>query len=170
MAIKTLKQTLEDVFNMDKESQYMLLDRMRLDCLYYLGYGHRNAKNLWAKNVSHHIYIMKVLCAELSPEWLSPDEIEDYEREMRPTRAGAGMTAIQAVNKALAFFEKSKVGEFRSLSLQEWFGRDNDIKDVVIHIVYSVNGDYSASAEAPFYCKVWKEDGKIKAERCPYYF
>ncbi len=39
----------------DSQFLYMLLDRMRLDCEYYLGYGNRCAKYLWAGNEKDQI-------------------------------------------------------------------------------------------------------------------
>lgn len=66
--------------------KYMLLDRLRSDCSYFLGYGHRNKKDLWAGNVRDHIECMKMLWNSFpkdgKPEWLTMEKIEDYERKM----------------------------------------------------------------------------------------
>ncbi len=70
----------------DSEFRYMLLDRMRLDCEYYLGYGYRCAKYLWAGNEKDQIGYMKALWLSLpenqKPEWLSFESILDYEKKM----------------------------------------------------------------------------------------
>lgn len=71
----------------DTESfRYQLLDRMRQDCLYYLTYGGRMAKYLWAQEETEHIENMKAIYnsfpEEKKPEWLSMDEIEKYERQI----------------------------------------------------------------------------------------
>lgn len=69
------------------ESKYMLLDRMKQDCKYFLGYGNRNEKYLWGRNVETHINAMKKLWNEIpldgKPEWLSYEDICKYEREMK---------------------------------------------------------------------------------------
>ena len=66
--------------------KYTLLDRMVMDCLYYLGNGNRNAKYLWSKDETEHIANMKALWNSFpedeKPEWLSMEEIEKFEKEM----------------------------------------------------------------------------------------
>lgn len=66
--------------------KYMLLDRMRQDCEYYLGYGNRNKKSLWSIDESEHIANMKALWnsfpEDKKPEWLSMENIERFEKEM----------------------------------------------------------------------------------------
>lgn len=65
---------------------YMMLSRLQLDCKYYLGYGNRNKKHLWADTVEEHIAYMKELYNGFSedekPEWITLDDIENYEQEM----------------------------------------------------------------------------------------
>lgn len=67
-------------------NRYSLLDRMRCDCGYYLGNGHRLDKFLWGGNKENHIRYMKFLWNEFSadekPEWLTLEEIEDLEKQM----------------------------------------------------------------------------------------
>lgn len=64
--------------------EYMMLARLQSDCDYYLGYGKRNPKYLWADNEAAHIGEMKRLYGLLpvKPEWLSMETIEKYAREM----------------------------------------------------------------------------------------
>jgi Large polyvalent protein-associated domain 11 len=64
--------------------EYQLLGRLQQDCEYYLGAGARNAKHLWALDVSLQIQKMKELHEKLSikPEWLSMEEINRYEQKM----------------------------------------------------------------------------------------
>lgn len=70
---------------MSNEFQYQMLDRMRSDCEYYLGYGNKNTKNLWGKSIDNHIASMKQIWNELKekPVWLSLDQINEYERKMK---------------------------------------------------------------------------------------
>ena len=65
---------------------YMLLDRLRTDCDYYLGNGNRNKKCLWAGDEEKQIEKMKKLYNgfpdDNKPEWITLEEIEKYEKEM----------------------------------------------------------------------------------------
>jgi len=77
---------MQDLLNHDDTFRYQLLDRLRIDCKYYLGYGNRYAKNLWAGNEEMQIEAMKTLwnsfTDENKPEWITLEEIEQYEKEM----------------------------------------------------------------------------------------
>lgn len=66
------------------EFQYMMLDRLRSDCEYYLGYGCRSLSILSGKDPRQHIDRMKELWKELpedgKPEWLTWEQILEYEK------------------------------------------------------------------------------------------
>ena len=65
--------------------EYVLLDRLRSDCDYYLGCGGRDAKHsLWAHDEQAQINKMHELydCLEVKPEWLTPEQIDLYAREL----------------------------------------------------------------------------------------
>lgn len=66
------------------EYNYMLLDRLKQDCEYYLGNGNRNAKYLWAGNEDGQIAEMRKIYNQLKekPEWLTLDDINNYAKEM----------------------------------------------------------------------------------------
>lgn len=70
----------------NQKSEYMLLDRLQMDCNYYLGAGNRNSKHLWAGTPKEQIEKMKELYSKLvvKPEWLSEKNISDYEKAMLP--------------------------------------------------------------------------------------
>jgi predicted XRE-type DNA-binding protein len=65
----------------------MLLSRLESDCKYYLGNGNRYEKVLWAGSVDKQIAKMKELWNsfpdDMKPEWLSMEDIENYEKEMK---------------------------------------------------------------------------------------
>ena len=65
---------------------YMLMDRMKQDCKYFLGNGNRCDKYLWGQSVIGHIADMKALWNNFpddgKPEWLTMEEINGYERRM----------------------------------------------------------------------------------------
>jgi hypothetical protein len=66
------------------EFEYMMLDRLRMDCEYFLNYGRRHEKVLWAGNVKDQITEMKRLYNLLpeKPEWLALSQIEKYAKDM----------------------------------------------------------------------------------------
>ena len=66
------------------EFTYMLLERLKGDCDYYLGVGGRNKKCLWANNPKAQIEKMKELYNSLEnkPVWLTYKQILKYERLM----------------------------------------------------------------------------------------
>lgn len=80
---------LEWVLSRDDKFRYQLLDRLRSDCDYYLGYGNRYPKNLWAGSENEQIEFMKAIwnsfSDEAKPEWLTWEQIEEYEKEMLRT-------------------------------------------------------------------------------------
>lgn len=83
--------------NWDGTFRYMLLDRMRWDCCYFLGHGQFCCKFLWAGNVADQIGYMKALWesfpADEKPEWLTMEKILGYEQRMK---AGKGQTLADA--------------------------------------------------------------------------
>lgn len=80
---KEMEKILEQNKN-DNKFKYMLLDRMRSDCKYFLGYGNRNDNVLWSGNASYHIDDMKALYNSLQekPSWITMEDIENYRIEM----------------------------------------------------------------------------------------
>lgn len=68
----------------DQQFTYMMLSRLKSDNDYFLGYGNRHEKHLWADNVKDHIAEMKRLwnSLEIKPEWLSMEDILNYEKQM----------------------------------------------------------------------------------------
>ena len=72
----------------DNKFNYMLLARLQQDCEYFLGYGNGYEPHLWAGNVEDQIAKMKELYNKLPeiPEWLSMEDIENYEKEMSEKR------------------------------------------------------------------------------------
>lgn len=70
----------------DYSFEYQLLDRLRIDCNYFLGAGSRSEKHLWAGSVHDQIAKMRELYDLLpeKPEWLTPDDINKYAQRMAP--------------------------------------------------------------------------------------
>jgi hypothetical protein len=80
--------------NVGNEFDYRLLSRLVSDCDYYLGNGNRSEKHLWAGNVDGQIKKMKELWngfpKNAKPEWLSMEDILDYEKKMKNQYANGG--------------------------------------------------------------------------------
>ena len=68
----------------DHSGDYVLLDRLRADCDYFLGAGGRSEKHLWAGNVHAQIKKMRELYDALpeKPEWLTAEAIDRYAAQM----------------------------------------------------------------------------------------
>ena len=64
----------------------ILTDRLRSDCEYYLNYGNRHPKSLWAGDEKLQIEFMIKLHESFKedekPEWLTMDEILEYSKKM----------------------------------------------------------------------------------------
>lgn len=78
---------MEDyVRNSEPKFRYMLLDRMRQDCEYYFGNGGMNPKNLCNGDERAQIDEMKDIWNSFpddgKPEWLTWEQILDYEKRM----------------------------------------------------------------------------------------
>ena len=69
----------------DAQFNYMLLGRLESDCKYFLGNGGRCERHLWAESVEGQIEKMKELWNgfEVKPEWLTMEQIEAYEAQMK---------------------------------------------------------------------------------------
>ena len=79
-------RTKKEYVNKEKRFQYQMLDRLRSDCEYYLGYGRRNPNCLWAGSEEAQVEKIKKIWNSFSddekPEWLTWKQIEKYERDM----------------------------------------------------------------------------------------
>ena len=76
----------EIVMKNDEKFRYMLLDRMKTDCEYYLGNGNRNKEKLWSRDENDHIKNMISLYRSFGvkgqPEWLSVTDLNYYSKEL----------------------------------------------------------------------------------------
>lgn len=79
------ERILKDFLSRDTKFQYMMLDRLRQDALYFLGAGGRHEKHLYTGNVNDHIEVMKGIHdhLEVKPEWLTMEELLELESKMK---------------------------------------------------------------------------------------
>jgi hypothetical protein len=82
---------------------YMMLGRLQSDCEYYLSYGNRSERQLWAGSVEGQIKEMKRIWHSLpedkKPEWLSMEDILEYERKMTDGGVMAKGGSVKYYNK-----------------------------------------------------------------------
>lgn len=76
---------MEDWSKHEPRFRYMMLDRLRQDCEYYLRIG-GSANCLWAKDKQGQIRTMKDIWNSFpegdKPEWLTMEQIDDFARKM----------------------------------------------------------------------------------------
>lgn len=77
-------KAISDILSSNVNHHYMMLDRLKSDCEYFLGYGGRSIKHLYFENVANHIAVMKGIhnSLDIKPEWLTMDEILVIEQKM----------------------------------------------------------------------------------------
>lgn len=77
--------TIEEVLQHDEQFRYMLLDRLKQDCLYFIN-GGCYQERLWAGNVIDHIAYMRAIWKSFpkgsKPEWITKKEIDKLEHAM----------------------------------------------------------------------------------------
>lgn len=80
----------------DSPFNVMLFGRLQQDCEYYLGFGGRAKKHLWAGDEVEQIQKMKELYAgfTVKPEWLTMEGIEWYEKQMLKGQEAPEVTAV----------------------------------------------------------------------------
>lgn len=75
----------------DLKYRYMLLDRLKEDCEYYLN-GHKSSDSLWGITEKDHIQAMidiwDSLPANGKPQWLTMQQIEDFAKQMNVDMKG----------------------------------------------------------------------------------
>ena len=96
--------------------KYAMLDRMQQDAKYYLGYGERADKNLWAGNPEDHIQYMQEIYSQLKnkPDWISEKDINNYKSQMLANGKPEKESTKQRVDKnTKEFMDKAKKGEIK---------------------------------------------------------
>ena len=68
--------TIEEVLQHDLKFRYMLLGRLQADCEYYLGFGNKSSRRLWAGSEKAQIeYMTKI-----------HEQIKEYSNAMEVTQ------------------------------------------------------------------------------------
>jgi hypothetical protein len=112
----------------DTKHTYMMLGRLQMDNDYFLGAGGRSEKQLWANNVPDQIKEMKKLWNSLpkdsKPEWLSMQDIENYEKEMKNSNVSTTYEAGGGVNTRVDTLKK---GDTISIEFGSSFSKYNKV-------------------------------------------
>lgn len=81
-----VNEELKELLSQDNRYKYMMLDRLIQDCKYYLGYGNRCSKHLWAKDEHKQIELIKGLYNSFSedekPNFITMEDIKYYKKQM----------------------------------------------------------------------------------------
>lgn len=85
----------------DPKLLYQMLSRLESDCKYFLGNGNGAEKHLWALTVDNQISAMKEIYNKLEekPEWLSLEQINNYEKQMKDKLSEKGINTNERNNK-----------------------------------------------------------------------
>lgn len=129
--MEKLSVDISDILSGDASFRYRMLDRMRLDCEYYLGYGNRCSKHLWACSEKDQIACMKAIWDTFpdseKPEWLSYDQILEYEKKMVSEKAPLTEQIQAADKKAVALAaDKKPIFLFQEISSGDRMGKPGD--------------------------------------------
>lgn len=138
MTTAELKKTIADFQKSGNEFCYMMLSRMQNDCLYYLGYGNKNNKHLWAKNEYDQIELMRMLYDILpeKPEWLTKEQIEEYADEILPNNWYGNFSA----------FEWQEDDSFICKASEEAL-KSPDTQNLVIALLWEWSLDFAVAGE-----------------------
>lgn len=143
--------TKKEENNTDLEYRYMLLDRLRSDCDYFLGYGNGSERHLWAGNIDDQIAKMKELYNSFTddqkPEWITMEDINNYEKEMKELKKGKEKKTEDSTNNKL----DNSYNDFLHFGLDfidiwfspyEWYKDPEKAKEYWYNIPYSYILDY----------------------------
>ena len=135
----------------DHSGDYVLLDRLRADCDYFLGAGGRREKHLWAGNVHAQIKKMQELYDALpeKPEWLTAEAIDRYAAQMAAPYQVAAYHHIEngfddkLDYQTLEEAEAAAQGYVAGTMEEDGFAYDGAaVYDAEIHQCLRVYGDY----------------------------
>lgn len=126
--------------NTDLEYKYMLLDRLKQDCEYFLGNGNGNAEHsLWAKDIDKQIEKMKEIYNSFSeeekPDWITLEDINNYEKRMKEYNKDVKTENLSDKDKFLVHILNGVVKDIQSrfdVEATAEFTKDED--EMVIYI------------------------------------
>lgn len=135
-----VEKKIETIDNKDLEYKYMLLDRLKQDCEYFLGNGNGNAEHsLWAKDIDEQIEKMKEIYNSFSeeekPDWITLEDINNYEKRMKEYNKDVKTEDLSDKDKFLVHILNGVVKDIQSrfdVEATAEFTKDED--EIVIYI------------------------------------
>ena len=104
--------TIEEVLQHDLKFRYMLLGRLQADCEYYLGFGNKSSRRLWAGSEKTQIeYMTKIhdsFRENEKPEWLTMEQIKEYSNAMGVTQKKKKKNTVMTFNGGVAVLQYYK--------------------------------------------------------------
>lgn len=162
-----LTSSIFDYYDDSYSFEYQLLDRLKTDCNYYLGNGNRCEKHLWAGNVKDQIAKMKELYEILpvKPEWLSLDDIEEYETKMTAIHSLEDLqTAIENHGWNITAYNDSywDISQFSPAGEDFFFtiNHNNSVKKAIDEII-----QYADDFDVDEHIKMWVDARRIDNNR-----
>ena len=163
-----------DLLSRDDTFRYMMLDRLKTDCNYFLGNGNRNEKHLWAGDVDKQIKLMKDLynSFEEKPEWISMEDIENFEKQMKETNESLNeegdLTWEQVepqVKEAVEEYKKQYDYLFKDGSFELYVDYNDNLDESTIKEIFESDAPkdafYDIIGEWDWYDDAWEEYKEI---------
>ena len=109
-----VEKKIETIDNKDLEYKYMLLDRLKQDCEYFLGNGNGNAEHsLWAKDIDEQIDKMKEIYNSFSeeekPDWITLEDINNYEKRMKEYNKDVKTEAVSQLDDTTMYVYENEL-------------------------------------------------------------
>lgn len=163
-----------DLLSKDDTFRYMMLDRLKTDCNYFLGNGNRNEKHLWAGDVDKQIKLMKDLynSFEEKPEWISMEDIENFEKQMKETNESLNeegdLTWEQVepqVKEAVEEYKKQYDYLFKDGAVELYVDYNDNLDESTIKEIFESDAPkdafYDIIGEWDWYDDAWEEYKEI---------
>lgn len=131
-----------DPLKSDDKFRYMLLDRCKQDCDYFLNHDCYEG-SLWGKSVEEHIKIMRDLLNSFleKPDWISKEDIDKYEHDMLIGKYNKTKVSENICNKKITNEDNKIELSDKSTSDEDTTNKDN-INNLQILMEINEQNDY----------------------------
>lgn len=152
----------------DNKFNYMMLDRLRSDCEYYLNYGNRSENVLARGSVDAQISEMKRIWNSLpqdgKPNWLSMEDILDYERQMKDGSKMADGGKLRQPKYEVGDVVSYEGGD---LYIEKWVGVITKVVDLDTEYAYRIDA-YTTNLQSPMQSlSKYNEKYEVQLKRSP---
>lgn len=170
--------TITEILEHEESFKYQILDRMRTDCEYYLGYGGRCANHLWAGNEVEQIKYMKAIWKSFEenkkPQWLKYWQILEYEKKMvkQDKKDGTWLVGYITVDKILVCsYTSNNINESKAKMkevIKYWEHLGNDAKISIDYTRYAKDKEKNILDNAYIVANYYETNGckDIRDKNC----